>query len=698
MAIADMDAAQVGILIQTALRHGASISAITTQIEQAIRGVYHPRTVSARALDISTLIYRIGGRPLLYAMNHALGLPSLRTLQHHLSFIRIMPTVGGITHLEIDHNIQEVIVKPLTSGDTPPLRGASILIDEIAIEEAACHFHHCNKVGGLCWKHSGRYSLVLESFGSAVDLAMLLSDGGIHHGKEMTVASVSFFGTGHSRTYPVLAAPTCKQEDAADMGMIFRTIISSYNQFAATPLGPLWSVATDGDSTRRKAGYALFVRQRLSQSSPYHSTLIRILGLNLYTGEGDITLDFDWKHIDKRMFYYHALPSSQLTQAFDCIGICTLLRSVNGIVLGPGRVINPSFLTKYLVHLDNQDSESVQRLLYPSDPQDVPRAIDLMRAIVSLRSLHLSSQDPDTIADLDAIYLLSDLCESILEAFINPDLCLTEQVQYLSKFAHLSFSLFRLYRTHFMSNQLYGDSQCMVKNAIFCIAKQQALDPSRLFHLFELGDDRLERLFGRLRMLGAHDSGMRFNQGIDRLGHAVDIDAALARNPDLDSGQRRLKVTRTEALDHLNVASWRGDACVGNVSLPEAWAAGRRAAEDTIRRSQMPAGSGDFEEIFRDGSIDLLCPFEAGKFPGVDEDEVDRSMPPDPAPQSDPTTEPTIATATSSLSDHTSTLNPSTTASATSTASNTFTTSLDASVTPEVSGTIPNSSTHYVNH
>lgn len=322
------------------------------------------------------------------------------------------------------------------------------------------------------------------------------------------------------------------------------------------------------------------------------------------------------------------------------IGICTLIRSVSGIVLGPGRIISPSFLHKYLVRLDGQDEDSVNKLLHPSDPQDVPRAIELMQAIVKLRSLHLEASNPDTIADLDAIRLLSDLCESILEAYINPHLSLTEQVTYLSKFAHLSFAFFRLYRTHYMSNQLYGDSQCMVKNAIFCIAKQQALDPTQLFHLFELGDDRLEKLFGRIRMLGAHDSGMRYNQGVDRLGHAVDIDAAFARNPDLDSGQRRLKVSRTAALDHLNNASWDGDAAVNKVSLPEAWAAGRRAAVATILQSSMPPESAAFEEIFSSGEVDMLCPFEAGKYPGVDDTEPDRSIAPDETQQSVPITVP----------------------------------------------------------
>lgn len=192
-------------------------------------------------------------------MNHALGLPSLRTLQNHLSFIRVMPTVGDITHVEVDHNIREVLIKPMISstGDVLPHWGGSLLIDEVAIEEAACHFRHSNMVGGLCWKHSQSFlsSLVLRTYHSAVDLAKRLAAGDIHLGKDMAVASISFFGTGHSRTYPILAAPTCKQEDSTDMIHIFQVVISAYNRIAAALLGPLWSVATDGDATRRKAGY-----------------------------------------------------------------------------------------------------------------------------------------------------------------------------------------------------------------------------------------------------------------------------------------------------------------------------------------------------------------------------------------------------------------------------------------------------------
>lgn len=315
------------------------------------------------------------------------------------------------------------------------------------------------------------------------------------------------------------------------------------------------------------------------------------------------------------------------------IGVCTLMRSVSGIVLGPGRIISPTFLSKYLERLDDHDEESVKKLLYPSDPQDVPRAVELMRAIADVRKLNLESSDPSEIADVDAIRLLSELCDSLLEAYINPKCSLSEQVTSLSKFAHLSFAFFRAFRTQYMSNQLYGDSQCMVKNAMFCIAKQQVYFPTQPFHLFELGDDRLEKLFGRIRMLGAHDSGMRYNQGVDRLGHAVDIDAVLARNPDLDSGQRRLKVENRTALDHLNNASWDGDAAPTGLTLPSSWDLGRHYAKQVVLASSMSPEYAEFEEILGAGTVDLLCAFEAGKYPGVDDLEPDRSMPEDAVQQ-----------------------------------------------------------------
>jgi hypothetical protein len=77
----------------------------------------------------------------------------------------------------------------------------------------------------------------------------------------------------------------------------------------------------------------------------------------------------------------------------------------------------------------------------------------------------------------------------------------------------------------------------MIKNAFFCLAKQQQLDPTQPFYLFQVGDDPLEKLFGKLRMLGGHNSAMSYAQAIERLGHACDLQSVYLRQPDLDQGQ-----------------------------------------------------------------------------------------------------------------------------------------------------------------
>jgi len=67
----------------------------------------------------------------------------------------------------------------------------------------------------------------------------------------------------------------------------------------STSVSPIWSLVTDGDATRRAAGHRLFVKFPLPPESSLYGTLVNLQGLNLFTGEGEITLDFDFKHVFK---------------------------------------------------------------------------------------------------------------------------------------------------------------------------------------------------------------------------------------------------------------------------------------------------------------------------------------------------------------------------------------------------------------
>jgi hypothetical protein len=68
-----------------------------------------------------------------------------------------------------------------------------------------------------------------------------------------------------------------------------------------------------------------------------------------------------------------------------------------------GRVINPAVLTRLLARLPDQSADSVQKLLFPDDPQDVPRAVELMEAIIEFLACDFGQVNADTAADLDSI-------------------------------------------------------------------------------------------------------------------------------------------------------------------------------------------------------------------------------------------------------------------------------------------------------
>lgn len=159
---------------------------------------------------------------------------------------------------------------------------------------------------------------------------------------------------------------------------------------------------------------------------------------------------------------------------------------------------------------------------------------------------------------------------------------------------------------------------------MFCIAKQKILDSTGKFYIFQTGTDQLEKGFGCVQMLGVHDSTMNYKQGIERFGHAVDIDAIFKKHSDWDSGLRWLKMTRVEHVNHLNPESWEGDLCVSNVSLVNSWKEGMEAARDVLVASQVPYAQFHYSTVFEDG-VDLLRPWGGDHYPGV-ASEPDRSL------------------------------------------------------------------------
>lgn len=85
-------------------------------------------------------------------------------------------------------------------------------------------------------------------YDSALHIVEKLIGGLIYLGKEMSILAVGSFGD--NQICPILAAPTCKYEDTEKMISIFTLAMDHWRETGAEEqLRPIFSVATDGDST-----------------------------------------------------------------------------------------------------------------------------------------------------------------------------------------------------------------------------------------------------------------------------------------------------------------------------------------------------------------------------------------------------------------------------------------------------------------
>ncbi|KZP34121.1 hypothetical protein FIBSPDRAFT_990558, partial [Athelia psychrophila] len=607
MAVATMDIKRLQQLVRAALNRNVSIKKLLRIMQDAVDGLYSARGYGSDDVDLVAIIHSIGGSKLLYAMSHAAGLPSLRTLKRHRQLVSLRPCIASIREKDIDHNLNALFSNSDMAGRA--LTGHSLLIDEISLEERLRYFPplkgdtESGEIAGLCREHAHKAELKIIDVESVDRLADQLDDEVCHIGREATVAAVASFGADDYHARPVILSPTCKTEKAPEQASWIRMLLERWHILYEELRGPIWSVATDGDATRRSALHSILMSETLSPSDALYDILGDLPGLNLQTGKNKVTSDSDLKHIAKRL--------------------ASLIRSGGGIALRD-LLLDKNYLAQHLLRIPGTSVESVALLIDPSDHQDVPKAVRLLEAIISLAELPTTDLNPTDMKANRLLTLLGVMLHSLITPSTNVNLNLQEQMTRLATYAHLSFAMFRLHGTSFSSNQLYADCQAMIKNAFFCVAKQQLLDPERPFYLMQGGDDRLEGNFCETRVDSKHQPNVDIVQLTYKEAAAMDRREIFDRHPDWDRGHRRLKFYNDTAVDHVNPRSWKGNVTCGLVNLKHAWTDGRKVAESALDTAKI--NDINFNTIFVTGGLDMLQPQHRGIFPAVATDK-DRSIP-----------------------------------------------------------------------
>ncbi|KAJ6600840.1 hypothetical protein B0H10DRAFT_1712958, partial [Mycena sp. CBHHK59/15] len=131
-----------------------------------------------------------------------------------------------------------------------------------------------------------------------------------------------------------------------------------------------------------------------------------------------------------------------------------------------------------LERLPNHDwsETTIHSLLDPSDAQNVANSIKLLMCIVEIAELDPEDFDPREAAEFEALCLLGELFDALLQPFINTELSLSEQIQSLVTFSHLLCALYVENGTSSIPNQLYADMQAMAKNAVLMVPKTRLIN------------------------------------------------------------------------------------------------------------------------------------------------------------------------------------------------------------------------------
>ncbi|KAJ7021304.1 hypothetical protein C8F04DRAFT_1013482 [Mycena alexandri] len=174
-----------------------------------------------------------------------------------------------------------------------------------------------------------------------------------------------------------------------------------------------------------------------------------------------------------------------------------------------------------------------------------------------------------------------------------------------------------------MSNQLFAHIQASVKNAIMMVAKTRVINGELKVFICLLGDDVLEALFGRSRMIGGHSPNCSISQLRDRFVSAMNLDWIYEQYPEFERQPRRLNMSRMRHVDHLRPAHFKRELRANSCDLLKVWKSAQQKAEAILTKYGVHMDV-SFAVRFQRPETDLMRPF-GGKYPALST-KVDRSL------------------------------------------------------------------------
>ncbi|KAJ7724109.1 hypothetical protein B0H16DRAFT_1333685 [Mycena metata] len=586
-------------ILEHALSRGATPRMLLSMLDRALRKVYRVGGgYSQRELDISFLVKAIGGPKLLYALQKSMGLASVFTVKKHCKVPKLIASIGTPKKEEIHSNIAaffgpDVKPAPVFPGCSA-LPGNILMFDGVALETRTRYDPERDAILGLCREHSDRVNTTVESLESLEQVRKALAETDkksktrVCYGSDATVVAIApYANEKHYTAVPIIASPTDKTENGATFAEWLQTVLDAWklDPQGEKMHGPIWSIESDGDNVFRLAKFIICMAKSVDPNSQLGKILDKCLGINKYTSKDGAIPGSDLKHVAKRF--------------------ATLTRNLVGISIGD-TVLKPSDLLKHLAMHPHISYEKAKGLLDPGDKQNVPKAVSLIQELHALQKLPMPTH-PSEAKTRHSINFYAEFMGYLIFPFIEINQSLSQQIRSLSTYAHLCTAMYLKNGINFLTNPLFADSQLIVRCNIITTARLQGINPKLKFYIILDGTDRLEGVFCDTRTID-HSPNFNIEQLVQKLAAGALINATFQRNPDLDRGHRKLKLTGALGIDHINPASWLGNVVVGNVDIPHEYEDGSKIANDVLEKYFGREARIDWKKVFKDENRDHLRP------------------------------------------------------------------------------------------
>ena len=591
MLMSQQKIAGVSRILATALRNGASPTAIHEKLEMAISGTYSPCSGwTDQDMDVAFLIKAAAGSHLLYALQHEDGYPSRTTLYRCKKIPELCVSPQSPGEDEIKANIKTFLGSE--TGRKPPkdiLIGQTVMIDGLALEEVPRHDLKHDCVLGLCREHTTEsFKMKIETIEDLDAHKEALDKKKIHQGKDGTVLGIAPVTADENYfVSPLILSASCKAEKGNE---IATWVLKFLHQYRLSPDGMALHgsaeiLSTDGESSFCKMRFIIGLTNAIDQNSELGKILYQLKGFNCQTGINQLVTTCDPKHVIKRF--------------------ATMIRSPAGIQIGDTQITSHHIL-QALTRFGKMDVDKAQQLLHPADKKNVPKAVNLLQSLFDLDDLKLDQAHlPSLVRHFERIIFLSEVLSYFLFPFIDVDMTLSEQIQSLATFEHLVTAMFQIHKTAFLTNALVADSQAIVKCITITAARLQLVDPESPYYILFEGTDRLEGVFSHAR---TQDHARNFDilQLAQKLSIGAEINAIFERYPELDRGHVRRNLSKACGVDHVNPKSWKGDVVLKNLDIKKEYYAGWDQANKLL--CAYGFSECDFDALFSDSTKDHLRP------------------------------------------------------------------------------------------